>query len=117
MVPLAQVFPFGSVPLKTYIPDGDIDLTAFCDSHHSEDRLIQDILRILEREEKNQDAQFQVKEVKYIEAKVRASSFLRILINYLHAKFMHISVLSFCISYCCLMAGEDYQVFSRKLCS
>ncbi|XP_022632068.1 uncharacterized protein LOC106778868 [Vigna radiata var. radiata] len=66
-----QVFPFGSVPLKTYIPDGDIDLTAFCDSHHSEDRLIQDILRILEREEKNQDAQFQVKEVKYIEAKVK----------------------------------------------
>ncbi|XP_047150655.1 uncharacterized protein LOC124822671 [Vigna umbellata] len=66
-----QVFPFGSVPLKTYIPDGDIDLTAFCDNHHSEDRLIQDIQRILEREEKNQDAQFQVKEVKYIGAKVK----------------------------------------------
>ncbi|KAK9920271.1 hypothetical protein M0R45_028829 [Rubus argutus] len=23
-----EVFPFGSVPLKTYLPDGDIDLTA-----------------------------------------------------------------------------------------
>ncbi|XP_027902202.1 uncharacterized protein LOC114162489 [Vigna unguiculata] len=66
-----QVFPFGSVPLKTYIPDGDIDLTVFCDNQHSEDRLIQDIHRILEREEKNEDAQFQVKEVKYIAAKVK----------------------------------------------
>jgi len=72
----AQVFPFGSVPLKTYIPDGDIDLTVFCDNQHSEDRLIQDIHRILEREEKNEDAQFQVKEVKYIAAKVRASLYI-----------------------------------------
>ncbi|KAL9312889.1 hypothetical protein ACSQ67_018341 [Phaseolus vulgaris] len=65
-----QVFPFGSVPSKTYLPDGDIDLTAFSDDQHSEDSLIQDIQRILEREEKNEDAQFQVKEVKYIRANV-----------------------------------------------
>jgi len=76
LLPLPQVFPFGSVPSKTYLPDGDIDLTAFSDDQHSEDSLIQDIQRILEREEKNEDAQFQVKEVKYIRANVRASSFL-----------------------------------------
>ncbi|CAJ1974368.1 unnamed protein product [Sphenostylis stenocarpa] len=66
-----QVFPFGSVPLKTYLPDGDIDLTAFCEDQHLEDSLIQDIQRILEREQKNEEAQFHVKEVQYIRAKVK----------------------------------------------
>ncbi|KAL8171443.1 hypothetical protein V2J09_023247 [Rumex salicifolius] len=27
-----KVFPFGSVPLKTYLPDGDIDLSAVCNN-------------------------------------------------------------------------------------
>jgi len=56
------------------LPDGDIDLTAFCD-HQYEDNVIEDTLHILKREENDEDAQFQVKEVKWIRAKVRASSF------------------------------------------
>ncbi|CAJ1974669.1 unnamed protein product [Sphenostylis stenocarpa] len=65
-----KVFPFGFVPLKT-LPDGHIDLTAFCEDQHLEDSLIQDIQRILEREQKNEEAQFHVKEVQYIRAKVK----------------------------------------------
>ncbi|RDX89278.1 hypothetical protein CR513_29021, partial [Mucuna pruriens] len=65
------VFTFGSVPLKTYLPDGDIDLTAFGDNPHSEESLIQDVLCILESEEKNEAAEFQVKEVQYIQAEVK----------------------------------------------
>ncbi|TKY74120.1 Poly(A) RNA polymerase cid14 [Spatholobus suberectus] len=66
-----QVFTVGSVPLKTYLPDGDIDLTAFGDNQHSEDSLVQDVMYTLEREEKNEDAEFHVKEVQYIEAEVK----------------------------------------------
>nr|KYP69866.1 Poly(A) RNA polymerase cid14 [Cajanus cajan] len=66
-----QVFAFGSVPLKTYLPDGDIDLTAFCDDQQSEERLIHDVLQVLQREEKKNNAEFDVKEVKYVRAEVK----------------------------------------------
>lgn len=61
------MFPFGSVPLKTYLPDGDIDLTVL--SHQSaEEDLARDICNILEREE--QDSEFEVKDVQYVPAQV-----------------------------------------------
>ena len=65
-----QVVQFGSVPLKTYLPDGDIDLTAL--SHNTELKEtwagnVQDVLR---EAEQNVDAEFRVKEVQYIHADV-----------------------------------------------
>lgn len=63
-----MVFSFGSVPLKTYLPDGDIDLTAigppppFERQHHA---WAERVCRVLEREER-----IHVKEVKCIHAEV-----------------------------------------------
>ena len=65
-----QVFPFGSVPLKTYLPDGDIDLAAFgytC----SDESLANEVRAILESEERRKDAEFEIKDVQYINAEVR----------------------------------------------
>ncbi|KEH35564.1 putative polynucleotide adenylyltransferase [Medicago truncatula] len=58
-----EVFVFGSVPLKTYLPDGDIDLTVL--SHESvEDDLVQAVCNLLESRE-------EVKDVQQIRAQVR----------------------------------------------
>ncbi|XP_074564711.1 uncharacterized protein LOC141821214 [Curcuma longa] len=65
------VFTFGSVPLKTYLPDGDIDLTAFSDNENIKDTWAATVCAALEREEKNENAEFRVKEVKYIQAEVK----------------------------------------------
>ncbi|BAF27424.1 uncharacterized protein [Oryza sativa Japonica Group] len=64
-----QVFPFGSVPLKTYLPDGDIDLTAF--GHSSDEILAKQVQAVLESEEARKDAEFEVKDVQYIHAEVK----------------------------------------------
>ncbi|XP_072997261.1 uncharacterized protein [Typha latifolia] len=66
----SEVFPFGSVPLKTYLPDGDIDLTAF-GIQNSEDSLANDVHAVLELEEHNKDSEFEVKDVQYIHAEVK----------------------------------------------
>lgn len=66
---LLQVFPFGSVPLKTYLPDGDIDLTAF-GGLNFEEALAQDVCSVLEREDQNIAAEFVVKDVQLIRAEV-----------------------------------------------
>ncbi|KAJ7961102.1 PAP/OAS1 substrate-binding domain superfamily [Quillaja saponaria] len=65
-----EVFPFGSVPLKTYLPDGDIDLTAF-GGFNFEEALASEVCAILEREEKNSVAEFIVKDVQLIRAEVK----------------------------------------------
>ncbi|KAI3498226.1 hypothetical protein L1887_33996 [Cichorium endivia] len=66
-----QVFTFGSVPLKTYLPDGDIDLTAFSNSANLKDSWASEVRDMLETEEKNENAEFHVKEVQYIQAEVK----------------------------------------------
>ncbi|KAJ4971096.1 hypothetical protein NE237_004195 [Protea cynaroides] len=65
-----EVFPFGSVPLKTYLPDGDIDLTALS-IQKTEDALANDVRDVLEGEEQNEAAEFEVKDVQYIRAEVK----------------------------------------------
>lgn len=64
------MFTFGSVPLKTYLPDGDIDLTAFGEDKNLKDTWAHQVRDILECEEKNEHAEFHVKEVQYIQAEV-----------------------------------------------
>ncbi|XP_071699675.1 uncharacterized protein [Rutidosis leptorrhynchoides] len=66
-----QVFTFGSVPLKTYLPDGDIDLTAFSNDPNLKDSWARDVCNLLETEEKNENAEFHVKEIQYIQAEVK----------------------------------------------
>uniref|UniRef100_A0ACD5YII6 Uncharacterized protein n=1 Tax=Avena sativa TaxID=4498 RepID=A0ACD5YII6_AVESA len=65
-----EVFPFGSVPLKTYLPDGDIDLAAF-GSACSDESVANEVRAILESEEQRKDAEFEVKDVQYINAEVK----------------------------------------------
>ena len=64
------MFTFGSVPLKTYLPDGDIDLTAFSKNQNLKDSWAHQVRDMLENEEKNENAEFHVKEVQYIQAEV-----------------------------------------------
>ncbi|CAH8335953.1 unnamed protein product [Eruca vesicaria subsp. sativa] len=66
-----EIFTFGSVPLKTYLPDGDIDLTAFSTNQSLKDSWANLVRDMLEKEEKNQNAEFRVKEVQYIQAEVK----------------------------------------------
>lgn len=61
-----QVLSFGSVPLKTYLPDGDIDLTVFSYQNLVED-LAKEVCSKLKCEE---DSEFQVKDVQYVHAQV-----------------------------------------------
>lgn len=66
-----EVFTFGSVPLKTYLPDGDIDLTAFSKHQNLKDTWAKEVCSVLESEERNEYAEFHVKEVHYIQAEVK----------------------------------------------
>ncbi|XP_051182620.1 uncharacterized protein [Lolium perenne] len=66
-----QVFTFGSGPLKTYLPDGDIDVTLFTNSEELKDTWANLVRDALEHEEKNKTAELCVKEVQYIQAEVK----------------------------------------------
>ncbi|KAK9940965.1 hypothetical protein M0R45_017597 [Rubus argutus] len=66
-----QVFPYGSVPLKTYLPDGDIDLTVFAGSAPLEDVFVTHVHTVLKGEENNEAAQYHVKDVHRIDAEVK----------------------------------------------
>lgn len=57
--------------MKTYLPDGDIDLTAFCKNQTLKESWAHQVRDVLENEEKNENAEFRVKEVQYIQAEVR----------------------------------------------
>jgi hypothetical protein len=65
-----EVFPYGSVPLKTYLPDGDIDLTALS-SPNFEESLARDVLAVLKEEEYNQNAEFELRDTQFIDAEVK----------------------------------------------
>ncbi|GMP89933.1 hypothetical protein CsSME_00041289 [Camellia sinensis var. sinensis] len=65
-----EVFPYGSVPLKTYLPDGDIDLTALS-SPTVEETLARDVLAVLQGEEQNGNAEYEVKDTQFIDAEVK----------------------------------------------
>ncbi|KAF3446515.1 hypothetical protein FNV43_RR11694 [Rhamnella rubrinervis] len=62
-----EVFSFGSAPLKTYLPDGDIDLTALSHQNGEED-LARNVCSILKGQE---NSEFEVKDVQCIHAQVK----------------------------------------------
>lgn len=84
---------FGSVPLKTYLPDGDIDLTAFSKNQNLKETWAHQVRDMLENEEKNEKAEFHVKEVQYIQAEVCPWSFSFFLPLFIFVDF----ILRFCI--------------------
>lgn len=65
-----EVFPYGSVPLKTYLPYGDIDLTALS-STTSDESLAHYVLAVLQDEEQNENAEYEVKDTEFIDAEVK----------------------------------------------
>ncbi|KAI3829952.1 hypothetical protein L1987_04084 [Smallanthus sonchifolius] len=65
-----EVFPYGSVPLKTYLPDGDIDLTVLS-TPNLDDLLPREVLRVLQEEEKYGNAEFELKDTQFIDAEVK----------------------------------------------
>ncbi|KAI6670227.1 hypothetical protein NL676_005112 [Syzygium grande] len=67
-----EVFAFGSVPLGTYIPDGDIDLTVLCYNDEEEAFAIE-ICKFLENRKRDPD--FQIKDILYINAQVKIVKF------------------------------------------
>ena len=94
-----QVFTFGSVPLKTYLPDGDIDVTAFSNSEELKEIWANLVRDALEREEKSENDEFHVKEVQYIQAEVffnvtiPACFFYIILLLYRHQNYLQMELL------------------------
>lgn len=61
-----QLFPVGSVPLKTYLPDGDIDL-AVLSPENSEEEMGHTVCNVLGSEE---DLEYEIKDIQYIDGKV-----------------------------------------------
>ena len=57
------------MPLKTYLPDGDIDLTALS-SPIVEETLARDVIAVLQGEEQNENAEYEVKDTQFIDAEV-----------------------------------------------
>ena len=66
LIPSLQVLAFGSVPLKTYLPDGDVDLTAFCYQSLTE-VFAREVCNVLKSEE---GPEFRIKDIQYIDAQV-----------------------------------------------
>ncbi|KAL6563546.1 hypothetical protein OROGR_002505 [Orobanche gracilis] len=65
-----EVVSYGSVPLKTYLPDGDIDLTVL-QGPNAGDSLAYDVLALLQDEEQNKNTDYQVKDTQFIDAEVK----------------------------------------------
>lgn len=103
---LLQVFEFGSVPLKTYLPDGDIDLTVFGFNQILPENFIQEILQIIQNQKENEFAEFRVKEVKLVQAEVCDwLSLLIVLFNAIQCIFIYNSmfcVVVFISNVCCM---------------
>ena len=63
---------FGSVPLKTYLPDGDIDMSVFQSKGNSlRDTWTTKLCAVLEDEQRDPYAQFRVRDVQVIHAEVQ----------------------------------------------
>lgn len=71
----SQVFPYGSIPLKAYLPNRDIDLTTFCYLDF-EDFLVYGVYSILMGEEHYNAAQYKVKDVHCIDDEVLLGSLI-----------------------------------------
>ncbi|CAN6176660.1 unnamed protein product [Urochloa humidicola] len=65
-----EVFAFGSVRLRTYLPDGDVDITVLGNTWLNS-TFIEDVRRVLESEQDNCDAEFKLTGLQFINAEVK----------------------------------------------
>ncbi|VFQ80129.1 unnamed protein product [Cuscuta campestris] len=65
-----EVLPYGSVPLKTYLPEGDIDLTAVSAPGY-EESLAHNVLAILQAQQQKPNAEYDVRDTHFIDAEVK----------------------------------------------
>ncbi|RLN34651.1 uncharacterized protein C2845_PM03G16320 [Panicum miliaceum] len=65
-----EVFAFGSVPLRTYLPDGDVDITVLGNTWLNS-TFINDVRAVLESERENCDAEFKLTGLHFINAEVK----------------------------------------------
>ncbi|OEL21751.1 hypothetical protein BAE44_0017230 [Dichanthelium oligosanthes] len=65
-----EVFAFGSVPLRTYLPNGDVDITVLGNTWLNS-TFIDDVRSVLESEQENCDAEFKVTGLHFINAEVK----------------------------------------------
>ncbi|XP_025802325.1 uncharacterized protein LOC112881714 [Panicum hallii] len=65
-----EVFAFGSVPLRTYLPDGDVDITVLGNTWLNS-TFINDVRAVLESEQENCDAEFKLTGLHFINAEVK----------------------------------------------
>lgn len=57
------------MPLKTYLPDGDIDLTVLS-TPNLDEILPREVLRVLQEAEQNGNTEFELKDTQFIDAEV-----------------------------------------------
>uniref|UniRef100_A0A804QHB9 PAP/OAS1 substrate-binding-related domain-containing protein n=3 Tax=Zea mays TaxID=4577 RepID=A0A804QHB9_MAIZE len=65
-----EVFAFGSVPLRTYLPDGDVDITVLGNTWLNS-TFIDDVRSMLQSEQENCDAEFKLTGLQFINAEVK----------------------------------------------
>lgn len=75
-----QVFAFGSVPLRTYLPDGDVDITVLGNTWLNS-TFIDDVRSMLQSEQENCDAEFKLTGLQFINAEVRC---IFLLVHFAH---------------------------------
>ena len=63
---------FGSVPLRTYLPDGDIDLSIFTTDSSFKDTWAMRLQSRLEEEQRNYNSSFRIGDIHVINAEVRS---------------------------------------------
>ncbi|KAH6557991.1 hypothetical protein KP509_1Z083000 [Ceratopteris richardii] len=66
-----HVSTYGSVPLKTYLPDGDIDLSTFSWEPHSSELWASELQSLLKCEEQSKRSKFCVRDAQIINAEVQ----------------------------------------------
>ena len=126
-----QVAPFGSVPLRTYLPDGDIDLCLLgSDELLLRDSWAEKLRAALEsKAARSQDDDLQLGEVQIIHAEVRCRA-CHALAHPVAAATMGTGVLPFFLAQkaypatldaacthrhrVCSLAGQDFEVHGRR---
>lgn len=70
------------MPLKTYLPQGDIDITSI--SHPSWERFPRDVYNALLDEQSYGNKEFEIQEIKFVDAEVILMTmlFIILMINY-----------------------------------
>eukprot|EP00798_Chlamydomonas_sp_ICE-L_P021661 gene21661-28678_t len=66
-----KAFMFGSVPLRTYLPDGDIDLSIFTTDSSFKDTWAMRLQSRLEEEQRNYNSSFRIGDIHVINAEVK----------------------------------------------